>query len=112
MQSDDSPEVSEEVERLRTFFGWFYHDNDDIVGTTRALEYLLGKGDYRRDLAYAFKRVLQSATTEQLLDVTRNFANRNTENREEAARYLQDIFLRNLFQYDLDEGDEIPGLQG
>lgn len=100
-------ETEKALNLVETFLMAFYHQQDDLAGTTRALSALRPEPAYRRDLAYAFKYLLvQELTVGMLRTLVRDAANRDVKTDEEARDYLKFLYHDNLLYLEIDIEDE------
>ena len=90
-------DLPESLDIVRTFLGTFFHENADVVGTTRALEYMFGNPEYREQVAAAFCKILGSASNSELVDLVREWANRDVVDAKTAKGYLIDLYIENCF---------------
>ena len=99
--------IEKALELIGTFLSAFYHEQNDLRGTTNALNAIRDQPQYRRELAYALKLLLESDTPSgALLKLVREAANRNVQTDEEARDYLRFVFHDNLLNYEIDYQDE------
>ncbi len=97
-------DISSAIKLIDVFFSAFYHEQDDVRGTTRALAAIKATPEYRQDLARAFRLLLEGSLDPGLLtNLVREAANRNVQNDEEASAYLEFIFNDTLLNYELDD---------
>jgi hypothetical protein len=100
-------ETDNALKLVETFLMAFYHQQDDLAGTTRALGALRAEPAYRRDLAYAFKHLLDhELPVGTLHSLVRNAANRDVETDEEARDYMRFLYEDNLLNFEIDLEDE------
>lgn len=85
----------------------FYHQRDDLDGTTCALGAIGPSPEYRRDLAYAFKHLLDHEIPPgTITTLVREAANRDVQNDAEGRDYLRFLYHETLLNYEIDFEDE------
>jgi hypothetical protein len=100
-------EAKRELNLIETFLMAFYHEHSDLIGTTRALDALRPSPEYRRELGYAFKHLLERELASGTLRLlVREAANRNVQTDDEAREYLRFIYQDNLLNHEIDYEDE------
>lgn len=95
-----------QIELVETFLAAFFHENDDVVGSTKAMKYMLEKQSYRDEIAVTYCQFVKEASEEDVLEVVLRSANRNARNFDEAINYLIDIFEMTLLHHYCDSSPD------